>query len=389
MRRTRVATALAALALVATTTAIEAPAHATLDPSTYAPRWCADGNPAPCLESLTRNGINLTPSDATHQLTMTGKLTDGGDTRFQWQLEDGTLAPTDTFVMTWDLGTTMTPDRTENFAAGTLVRRISGPGGTHKVEITAHPVLMTTGCDENSDWPWTCSSIASDQGYVLSGEVHQLGTDDEFMGFDQSQNPQGVNGIFLDTAPDGTQYLSTEMVNSHYQVDGHTLFVGGARFRLSYAMLRSEFGIPDPDTMGASSLSGQVTANTTGTTASFHFMQDPNGGGMIVDVNGMTFSRKIIKVRRGTIVPKAPGSLVGKRINAHRARLSFTKARARGARPTGYLARCRPAHGPTVTGRAGHSPVVVRGLKAGRHYTCMVRATSKAGQGAIAKVRVR
>ncbi len=383
IHRSRTLTALAALAMVATTAAIQsAPANAAPSPSSYVPRWCADGNPAPCLVSLTHNGEPVTSADHGYQLQMTAKLKSGNDPRFQWQMAGTSeLTAGDTFVMTWNLGSALTPDRTENFAGGTLVRRL---GATHQVQITAHPVLMTQGCNEASAWPWTCPTIATGQSYVLSGEVHQLGADTSLMGFDQSQNAQGVNGIFLETNPDGSQYLSTEMVNSHFLTDGSTLVDGGARFRISYAMLRSEFGIPDPETMVASSLTGQVNSST----ATFKVMQDPNGGGMIVDVEGMHFSRKVIKVRRGTIVPTKPGSVKAKRIGK-RARLTFTRSRARGARPTGYVVRCRPPHGSTVVAKGKRSPIVVRGLKAKVRYTCTIRATSKAGPGTAAKVKLR
>jgi hypothetical protein len=209
----------------------------------------------------------------------------------------------------------------------------------------------------------------------LSGEVWDKSTD-EFVGFDRAQNAQGVNGIFLESAPDGSEFLSSEMVNSHFLTDSSTPFNGQVRFRLPYKMLKESFNVPDPSTMVSTSLVGTVNSAS----ATFDIMQDPDGGGVIVDVNGVHFSRKFLKVRRGNIKPTRPAITKAKRVSGALGRVTFTKARPRGARVQGYTARC--VSGRQVVVAQGRYPtVVVTGLKKGRGYDCRVRAKSKAGPG--------
>jgi hypothetical protein len=171
------------------------------------------------------------------------------------------------------------------------------------------------------------------------------------------------------------------MVNSHFLPSGTVVYVGEVRFRVPYTMLRDSFGVPDPSTMVASSLSGTVNGSTTaGTFTVFH---DPDGGGMYVDITDLHFSLKRIKVKRGTIVPRRPTNLVATRIDAHTGKVAFTKAQARGAKPTGYKIRCvsNGGHVITNTKTSPYSPIRIGGLRRGVGYDCRVRATSKAGPG--------
>ena len=257
--------------------------------------------------------------------------------------------------------------------------RFDDGDGTYKVRYTAKPILYTTGCDQTAAWPYPCPATADTEEIKLQVEVQDR--NDEFARFHRSQSPESVNGIFLETAADGSRYLCSEMVNSHFLPGGATVYEGEVRFRIPYTMLRDSFGVPDPSTMVAASLSGTVNGSTTA--ATFAVVHDPDGGGMIVDITDLTFSLKRIRVKRGLIIPTRPTSLRATRTFSDRGRVGFTLARPRGAKPTGYVIRCVSAGGHVRTNRKAEptSPIRVAGLRRGVAYTCKVRATSRAGYG--------
>jgi len=350
-------------------------------PGTYQERWCSEGNPAPCLVSAKRNGVTVTSADTEFEVQSTGRLS--GDFDFFGflvaQAPGGStpLSVDDTWQFTFDTGT-LQPAYTEAFAGVPDVDRVADGDGTFHVTYTARPIVYTTGCDENAAWPLPCTETATSEEVKLQVEVQdRSGT--EFANFDRSQSPQSVNGIFLETAGDGSRYLSSEMVNSHYLTNGSTLFHGEVRFRIPYAMLRDSFGVPDPSTMVASSLSG--TVNGSATTGTWHVAHDPKGGGMFVDVSDLTFSVKRLKVKRGTITPTRPNITKTTRISATSAKVAYTLSKARGAKVTGYDARCVSAGGDVATHTkfTPTSPISIGGLRRGTAYTCKVRARSKAG----------
>jgi hypothetical protein len=364
-------------------------------PGIYAERWCAAPNPAPCLVSVKRNGVSLTVSDPNFAVQSTGKLSTGDFDYFGFlvaQIGATPLSTGDTWEFEFDTGT-LDPNYMEGFAGVPDMDRIVDPeaDGTYHVRYTAKPIVYTYGCDTASPvWPWPCTAAATSEEVKLSVEVQDR--NDEFARFFSAQSPQGVNGIFLETALDGSRYLSSEMVNSHFRADGTTVFQGEVRFRIPYAMLHDSFGVPDPSTMDATSLSGTVNGSTTA--ASFHVWHDPDGGGMFVDITGLTFSKKVIKVKRGVITPRRPTNLVATRIDSHTGKVAFTLAKARGAKPTGYKIRCVSGGGHVVTNTktTPTSPIRIGGLRTGVGYDCKVRATSKAGPGTwstVVRMRAR
>jgi Fibronectin type III domain len=397
--RSRRASLFAALLLLTSglaAVAAQPPAQA----ESFAPHPCVDSStPRPCLESATLNGDPL-PSGL--EIDSVGKADDGfGNTYFQFLLAGDTdmikaLTKADSLQTMWDMGT-MSPDYTEAFAYRPDVDRINDGDGTYHLRYTGSPILVTSGCNESAAWPLPCPSVSDADSVQFEVDVYQR-ADNEFVGFDRAQSPQSVNGIFLEKAADGSEYLSSEMVNSGYLSDGTTPFKGDVRFRIPYHMLRSDFDIPDPETMVPASLVGQVNAKK----AIFDIQQDPDGGGVIVDISNLDFRasatprgttnvasadaranhriNRVIKVKRGTIRPTKPKITAAKRASATKAKLTFTRAKPRGAKVHGYTARC-VAKGSTRVVDGKYPTVVVRHLKAGKHYTCQVRARSKAGPG--------
>lgn len=374
----------AALGLVATglTVALTgAPATA----ESFKARWCTD-TPAPCLVSASRNGIPITAADPGFRVEMIG-VSNNPDfkyTAFLLRHTSGVLDLDDTFSLTFDLGKKLVPDYTESYISRPDVDRIDDGDRSHKVTITGKPVLLTFGC--NDSYPSVCTKTATDQDYEFSGEIQELKTNLEFRGFDRSQSVDSVNGIFLETPARGAPYLTSGWANSHFQTDGTTVVKGEARFRLPYQMLKDDFGVPDPATMVASSMVGSINGKPAG----FDISQDPDGGGVYVDISGVTFSKKTIKVKRGKITPTRGKLLAAKRVAPQKALLGIEKSKPRGAKVKGYQARCVSARS-VETAAAGRKAfktgIVVPGLTAGRTYSCSVRAMSKAGPGRWSKAK--
>jgi hypothetical protein len=373
----------AGLAVVTTATPVAA--------AGYAERWCSTPTKAPCIISATRNGVAMHAGDALEvQLTPTQDLSDFKDIAFQ--VTDPTdavhLSTTDNISVLIDLGT-LKPEYTEGYASRPDVDRINDGDGTYKVRYTGHPVLLTAGC--NDSYPSSCPDTASDQDVKFSAEIEKLKTNHELEGFDRSQRADMVDGIFLQTSRSG-DYLESTWDNSRFLTDGVTKAKAEARFRVPYQMLIDEFKIPNPATIVTSSLIGTVN----GAPATYSVSQDPKGGGVFFDISGVTFGpgtarvshpgtaaspSRVIKVRRGTITPFAPTLQKATRVSASKAKLRFLRARARGAKVTGYQARCQSAGHKTLTAKGSYPAVTVGHLKPGRKYQCSVRGLSKVGPG--------
>jgi hypothetical protein len=411
-RRAHVALALAALvpALVAS---VSLPAYAartghqrTLqkDDNIFKERWCADGAAAPCVESATRNGVPFTSADPQVEIQSDGRFHIEGvldSSMYNLLPLGGTqLNPDDSYSILIDLGT-MPPDTTQNIAGDAVAERILDGDGTYHLRFTGKPVLRTLGC-ESEGFPPPCPDVATSQEVQFRVDVHDEIYWQKYDGMDWSQNVNLVNGIFLHD-PGGRQpkYLSSDMWNSRFQVDGKTPAEGFVRFRLPYPLLVSDFDVPDPASLGASSMVGLVN----GKPADFELTQDPAGGGVYIEISGVTFaggsgkkllSRALAKpkahqaqlrIERGDISPTRVKLKSASR-SGGKAVLRFKAARSRGAFVTRYQARCTAKDSlRTVTGKAKQTRLSVAGLVAGKSYSCQVRAGSKEGYGAWSKAR--
>lgn len=402
---------LAALALVASATAaVTTSTSASAAPATpedFIPRWCSVDPTTPCLESATLDTgtgpVAITKDDDDWHIESTGRLTGagGGYEYFMWQVVPQRppmlgpqLATNDTWSLTFDTGT-LDPEYTEAYAGKPVVQRTADGDGTHHVTYTGRPVLTTEGCSDT--WPPKCPSTATDWRIQLSGEVHQKNQGKAWNGFDRSQSIDDVNGIFLEKAPDGSRYLLSEMANSHqYDNDrsgpGTTVtpFTGEVRFRVPYAMLRDYFEVPNPETMVASSLSGSVRKpDGTPSPATWNVVNDTVGQALLVDVSDITFSRKVLRVKRGVITPTPPTRLSEYRTSPRRGAIGYDESDARGANVTGYKGRCvatKGDHVTTSTADGSETRMYFAGLRRGVGYDCKIRAQSKAGPGKWSKV---
>ncbi|HJQ06517.1 MAG TPA: fibronectin type III domain-containing protein [Nocardioides sp.] len=358
-------------------------------------RWCSTpGVAKPCIESFTYNGSAMTAGNAM-DLTVTPFDTPDYGHTFTFSVQpDGsapipaTLSEGDTIAFVLDTGA-QHPDYISGFEHQTDVDVWKdSTSGDWMLKVTGSAVRTGLGCDDSAPWPWPCPPTATDDLIEFEGDVtaYNADTNQDFVGFYVGTNVT-YNGIFFETDSTGHQFLETEAVSPHYYHDGATVVHGAIHFRVPYVMLRDDFGIPNPETMTAGSLTGTVNSAT----ATFNIQQDPDGGGIFVDVSGFTFTKRTIKVMAGTIKPTKPVITKAKRVSGRRIWLTHTLSKARGAKVTGYVARC--VNGSSVltgTAAASATGIGVSGLKAAKAYDCRVAATSKVGRSAwSAAVHVR
>ncbi|MFL6059826.1 MAG: hypothetical protein ACJ72E_01250 [Marmoricola sp.] len=384
MRRTR--RLLVALALVGSglTAAGASPAHAAFeDPIPL----CGPAIPTPCLVSLRRDGADVSLS--AYRVEWNEESPGSGFYSWffakfngsSWSTDMGADETTHSFTASFDFGS-FDPESIAGLAepAGASPVTWGGTSTHHLVTITAHPVHWLTGCTD--DDPPACPPTATAQNEAF-GYLSGVASNGSWF-----ENPGAIARTYnlsnIDIARDpyiqtnaitGARAMVFTLASPHENAALET-FHGFQHLRLPNKMLRDVYGIPDPDTMTASSLAATLSAGS-GTIA-----VRPEAGhtAMLIDVTGVTFSKRTVKVALGTIVPTRPTQLVGKRLSRTRAKVDFAPAHARGARPTGYLTRC-VWHSSVKTVRTRYSVATITHLRAGKHYTCHARALSRAGAG--------
>jgi hypothetical protein len=392
MNTTRRSALLASAGLVVAGLAVVATATPTVANSAFTERWCGLGQAAPCVVSATLNGTAMHKGDPI-KIRMVPVQSEASGSQTELIVGDPSktvaLKTTDKISVLVDTGK-LKPESTESYASRPDVDRYDDHDGTYRMRVTGSPVLLTSGCADS--YPNYCTDTAQTQETVFDVTVLKLKVNKEFIGFDRSQSADTVDGLYLKSSRAG-DYLETNWDNSRYLTDGSTLAKAEARFRIPYAMLITDFNVPDPSTMVSSSIAGSVN----GVPASFELSQDPKGGAVFVDISGVTFppgtarlaagskvasKPRIIRVKRGAITPARPTLTKVRRVGGTKARVTFARARARGAKVTAYQARCVSAGHKTLTASGRAPSVVVKGLTRGRGYQCSVRAKSKVGYGA-------
>jgi hypothetical protein len=373
--------------------------------------WCSQpGHLVPCVLSATRDAgsgpVSVEYGDPTWDVYTAASSSEGG-TYVDWSVYNvaniddsfdlGDAAVSDTWTIALDLGNRI-PRRAFARGDGMTFTRQQQPDGTWHVTIAGHPARMTssdphsaTDADCRTDtWPWSCRAKAFTErvffsgGFGDQGQWYPVSQRASFFGMNTFSNievvddPQAKRNQLTDQLE-----LVVYLANPHYLSDGVTLAKGFLHMQLPRGFLKTMFGIDDPATVTTSGVKvTYVAANgTVSTSGTMSIRIDPKTRDVLIDATGITFSAKAMHVKRGVIVPTRPGHLYGKRTGVHRARLYFTKSRARGARLTGYTARCS-AYRSVVTVNGAASPILVTGLRAGVAYTCKVRARSTAGPSA-------
>ena len=355
---------------------------ATADPSD----WCTTAA-APCIVSVEHDGIPITATDATWQVDL-GASEPGHDV--QWNLtqsgaDELTSAAAGSWEVTIDMGTTV-PRVSYGTGRHGEVTRTQDLDDTWTVVATAEPTLVATGCDA-SPYPWPCPTVATDQAYRLAAQYLDWHFWDDptqraaFFGVDFWTNIEVSSfppGVVYD---DGTGIASMRLDFGapHVETDGTTEYRGHVEAVLPNDFLRENFFIPDPGTLTPAGLAVAGAGPISNVTVSKATPASP----VEIEVTDMTFSVRKLRVRTGTVVPTRPGDLRASRTSGRTGRLDYDLASPRGAKVTGYRARCAPSRGSTVTEtlRDNSSPMRVSGLAEGRTYWCRVRALSRAGAG--------
>jgi plastocyanin len=153
------------------------------------------------------------------------------------------------------------------------------------------------------------------------------------------------------------------------------VFYGYAHLSIPPAALKYWFGVDDPTGLTSSSMIGTSSSGTADVSVG-------SDGSLLVDVANMTFTKRSVRVKAGTLVPRRPTNVASHRITATRGKVTYDKATSRGSKVRSYVAKCLAVDGSrTKTGTADATDrrVVVRHLHAGVAYDCRVKATSRAG----------
>ena len=345
-------------------------------------RWCADvGGVGPCILWLKKDGVEITShvtynvnrdqysgSEANHNtgFTVTGLTAGDLGAEFQVRMKTGGIKPR--VISGWG-------------ANGHAAKFFDGSDWV--VTVTMEPVKMLMSCNNPTEpfCPYTASP--SDVAYQAQANINDADwwstdptTADQLNGLEQYSN---INLFWyppaITTSSTGAVTMDFLMENSHW--DGTTIFHGLANVRLPNHVLRAFYGIPNPETM----VDGSFTSTSTSGSVSSH--QEAGDDAWRIDVTNITFSKRHLKLTRGTIVPTRPTNLHATRIDAHTGRVGYTLSKARGANVTGYKIRCVSGGGHVVTNTktVPTSPIRIGGLRRGVGYDCRVRATSKAGPG--------
>ncbi|HSV38373.1 MAG TPA: fibronectin type III domain-containing protein [Nocardioidaceae bacterium] len=397
---------LASLGLVASALTVlsnlSSPASAGIVTTPLAP--CTEVGPRPCIVSATRNGDPVAPPyevqaqsftiDGSKHVTFAATKTG--------QYDMGFAELTAVWAVTVDMGTTVPRVVTGKGQGVTVTRTV--PGGSHRVTVVARPVTVSGQCDQSA-WPWTCpewepAHDPENQQWdsTLDADITDYGVWEDV---EQRKAMYGMNyftnvaatsvppEISHDGATD-TDYLLIRLANRRFLEDGSTLVHGQAELRIPNAFLRLAYGVPNPELMTGGSLSVSGTAGGT-----VSVTQESGDDAMLVDIASLEFpditssprmmaraasSAKLVRVKRGAITPTRPRITKAVRVSGSKGKVVFTKAKPRGAKVTGYTARCvRP--GQTVTAQGRFDRITVTGLTPGKSYKCQVRAKSKAGPG--------
>jgi Fibronectin type III domain len=157
-----------------------------------------------------------------------------------------------------------------------------------------------------------------------------------------------------------------------------------AEFKLPFPMLRRLYHVDDPASLTPAAFSVTGAGGAATTTVEV----DPDGETVRVDIDGITFSKKRLRIT-GDTRPTRPRNVTADRVSSTRGKIRFDPADSRGSRVREYRALCRHQRGAGdfFSFREDEdSPLVLRGLKPGRRYECTVRARSRAGLGPAARV---
>jgi hypothetical protein len=378
---------LGSLLVVAVSLAVVNPGIASATSS-----WCFDTSGAtPCVLAATRDGLPVDHTDP-HWNFQFSDFSAGGEAHWQWNLtyngsiDVGSAEKTHQWHLTVDMGNVI-PRVVFMRGDNVSIVRDQPTLGDYTVEVTANPITLSNSCDQ-SIWPWTCVEAADVDFHswagLLGGEITDFGqwTDpvqrEAIYGMDYSTNIDATDippSIIGDPST-GYAQLVLDLANAHNRPDGITPFVGFLHLVIPKGFLQTAYGIDDPATLTGIGVVTSLSGTGSGTITA----APDSGSNLDVTGSGISFSARRVHIKRGIITPTRPTNVHAKRVSPTKGKLTFTAAKPRGSRITGYRAVC--VNGSTAkVGTAKASPVYVTTLVGGKAYTCKVRAKSKAGFG--------
>ena len=376
--------ALAGLTVPIGSSAQAAPGRPGIDPA----EWCVN-HAAPCVVSASRNGVAITKDDPTYAVSASGSLLPDGEFLTQWGIGDAlihgtfeTLAPGDAgvpFTITVDVGK-HSPRVVDEYAAGASVTKtFERRSGTWDVTVSGTAVEQGVNADCDAV-AFTCPPNETNTIVAFQGEIgdwqqwSDAGQRNDFNGLDQWTNAELTE---IPPQITGNPLTITEEIGNSHELNG-VVFEGFWDAVLPNAFL-VDMGINDPSTLTSAGISASVGTGTVTVT--------PGPASTAISITGITFSHRIVHIKRGTITPTAPTKLSTRRASATVAYLAFHAAHPRGSFVRSYQGRCRAAHRKTRTGTARRSPVKITSLVRGVSYSCQVRAKAAVGYGPWTKAR--
>ena len=295
------------------------------------------------------------------------------------------LNPADTWKVVVNTGS-MQPMQVFGRMQDMVVERGGSLATGYTVAVTGRPVRMAY-TDSGCGGTGVCPSVAD----TLNAGVFSFAVDDAtvFSDLDDRAAVKGFNFAastdWVSTPPQldfATNTIKIDVANSHFEPGGVNVFTGSAELTLPFQMLRRLYDVDSPATLVPSVFT--VSSGAPGAATSLTVGSDS----VHVVISGLTFSRRSLRVV-GRPVPRRPRNISATRPAGDRGRIRFAPALPRGSKVRGYVAVCKATGLPKVVKRvAVTNTIIVTGLRAGRRYGCTVRATSRAGQGAAATVRI-
>jgi hypothetical protein len=351
-------------------------------PHIDASEWCGNQAP-PCVVAASRDGVAITENNPAYAVSAAGSLQSDGEFLTQWGIGDAlikgtyeTLAPGDAgvpFSITVDVGAH--PPRVVDEYAGGVTATDTDDSVAGNWDVTISGTAVEQGVNADCDAiTWTCPANETNTIVAFQGEIGdwQQWPDsaqwNDFDGLDQWTNvelaeiPPQINGNPLT--------ISEQLGNSH-ELNG-TVFEGFWSAVLPNAVL-VDMGINDPSTLTSAGVSAGAGTGTVTVT--------PGPTSTEIAITGITFSPRMVRIKRGTVTPNAPTKLTTSRASATVAYLSFLAARPRGSYVRFYQGRCQAAHHTTRYATGPRSALKISGLTRGVSYTCQVRAAASVGYG--------
>jgi hypothetical protein len=349
-------------------------------PGIDAGEWCTNQAP-PCVVGASRDGVAITEADPTYAVSASGSQ-QGGEFLTQWGIGDvnvpgiyESLAPTDVgvpFSITIDVGTHL-PRVVDEYAGGVSVTDTESAAGTWDVTVSGTAVEQGVNADCNAI-NFTCPFNETNTIVAFQGEIGdwQQWPDsaqwNDFSGLDQWTN---VEETEIPPQITGNPFTISEQLGNSHELNGQ-VFEGFWYGVLPNAFL-VDMGINDPSTLTSAGISASVGTGTV--------IVIPGPTSTEIEITGITFSPRMVHIKRGIITPRAPTGLTTKRTSATVAWLIFRAARPRGSYVRSYEGRCVAANHPTRYVTSAHSPLRVKALTKGVSYVCQVRAKSAVGYG--------